>query len=118
MDDLYTVRQYEPHTLVVLRTPSMMNPGDIERVRAGLLRMVDEEKRTHLVLDFGHVQFISSPVIGILLTLHKRLGARPAGTTELVLCGVSPKLMELLKISHLDRLLTIKPTRKEALGRG
>ena len=118
MDDLYTVRQYDPHTLVVFRTPTMMNPGEIERMREGLLRLVEEEKRTHLVLDFGRVQYISSPVIGILLTLHKRLAAAPAGTTQLVLCGVSPKLMELLKISKLDRLLTIKPTRKEALGRG
>ena len=115
MDDLYTVRQYEPHTMVVFRTPSLMNPGDIERVRGGLLRIVDEEKRTHVVLDFGRVQFISSPVIGILLSLHKRLGSAP-GKTQLVLCGVSDKLMDLLKIAKLDRLLTIKASRKEAVG--
>lgn len=116
MDDLYTVRQYEKHTLVVFRTPSMMNPADNERVRAGLLRLVDEEKRTHLVLDFGRVQFISSTVIGVLLTLNKRLAAAPPGTAGLALCGVGPRLLDLLKISKLDRLLTIKPTRKEALA--
>jgi hypothetical protein len=55
-------------------------------------------------------------VIGILLTLNKRLAAAPAGTAGLTLCGVGPKLLDLLKISKLDRLLTIKPTRKEALA--
>ena len=120
MDDLYAVRQYDPQTLVVFRTPSLMNPGDIERIRTGLLRLVEEEKKTHLVLDFGRVQFISSPVIGILLTLNKRLAAPAAGaagTASLVLCGVGQRLLDLLKISKLDRLLTIKATRKEALGR-
>ena len=116
MDDLYTVRHYDKHTLVVFRTPSLMNPADNERVRAGLLRLAEEEKRTHLVLDFGRVQFISSTLIGTLLTLNKRLAAAPAGTAGLVLCGVGQKLLDLLKISKLDRLLTIKPTRKEALA--
>ena len=116
MDDLYTVRQYEKHTLVVFRTPSMMNPADNERVRTGLLRLVEEEGRTHMVLDFGRVQFISSTVIGILLTLNKRLAAGPGGAAGLVLCGVGERLLDLLKISKLDRLLTIKPTRKEALA--
>ena len=115
MDDLYTLRHYDKQTAVVFRTPTLMNPGDVERIRAGLLSLLEEEKPTHLVLDFGRVQFIASSVIGILLTLHKRLSAAPGGT-NLVLCAVGPKLMELLKLSRLDRLLTIKPTRKEALG--
>jgi anti-sigma B factor antagonist len=116
MDELYTLRQSETHTLVVFRTPSMMNPAEIERIRAGLIRLVEEEKRRHVVLDFGRVQFFSSPVIGILLTLNKKFAASPAGTTKLVLCGVGPRLLELLKISRLDRLLTIKKSRKEALS--
>ena len=119
MDDLYAVRQYDEQTLVFFRNSSLMNPADIERVRSGLLHMVEEEKRTHLVLDFHRVQFISSPVIGILLTLHKRFASPPAagakGGASLVLCGVGQRLLDLLKISKLDRLLTIKPTRKDAL---
>jgi anti-anti-sigma factor len=115
MDEVYAVRQFEKHTLVSFRTPSLINPTDVERVRGDLLRMVDEEKRTHLVLDFHKVQFFSSQVIGILLTLNRKLSALPAGSAGLILCGVTPKLMELLKLSRLDKLLTIKPGRKEAL---
>jgi anti-anti-sigma factor len=117
MDDLYTVRHYDKQSLVVFRTPTMMNPTDVEKIRTGLLQLVEEEKRTHLVLDFYRVQFIASSVIGILLTLHKRVAGTPAGTASLILCGVGPKLLELLKLSKLDRLLTIKASRKEALGR-
>jgi hypothetical protein len=67
-------------------------------------------------VDVGRAQFISSPAIGILLTLNKRLAAAPPGTAGLILCGVGRKLLDRLKISKLGRLLTIKPTRKEALA--
>ena len=48
--------------------------------------------------------------------MHKRVASAPSGTASLVLCTVGPKLLELLKLSRLDRLLTIKPTRKDALA--
>jgi anti-anti-sigma factor len=66
-----------------------------------------------MILDFEKVQYLSSQAIGIVLTLNKKLGALPH--SKLVLCGVGPRLMELLKITRLDRLLTVKPTQREAL---
>jgi anti-anti-sigma regulatory factor len=35
--------------------------------------------------------------------------------SKLVLCGVGPRLMELIKITRLDKVLTIKPTQREAV---
>jgi anti-sigma B factor antagonist len=116
MDDIYKLREYGNQTVVSFQTSSLMNTGDVERLRADLIRLVDEEKRTHLILDFRRVQFLSSQVIGILLTLNKKLTGSYAGGANFVLCGVGPQLIELLKISRLDRILTIKPTRKDALG--
>ena len=45
--------------------------------------------------------------------LNKKLGNLKG--SKLVLCGVGPKLMELLKITRLDRILTVKPTQHEAV---
>ena len=116
MDDIYKLRQYGRHTVVAFQTPSLVNAADVERLRAALIRLVDQDKPPHLVLDFRRVQFLSSQVIGILLTLNKKLIGRAVDATPLVLCGVGPQLIELLKISRLDRILTIKPTRKEAIS--
>ena len=113
MDDVYKLREYGKHSVVAFQTTSLMNPLEVERLRADLVRLVDEEKRTLLVLDFRRVQFVSSQVVGIILTLKKKVSAAPGG--KLVLCGVAPRLIELLKISRLDRILTIKETRKEAI---
>lgn len=114
MDDLFKLRQYGTQTVVSFYTPTLINAAEVERVRADLLRLVDEGKQTRLILDFKRVQFFSSQLIGVLLTLNKKLAAGGGG--GLILCGVSERLMELLKISRLDRLLTIKGSRKEALG--
>ena len=109
-NDLYGVREFGKYTAVIFRVRSLMNPTELEQIRAGLLRLVDVEKRSPLVLDFHRVQFLSSQLIGVVLTLHKKL------KSELILCGVSPQILELLKITRLDRLLTIKPTLKEAVA--
>ena|SRR5437016_11627729 len=110
MNDFYTMRQAGKHTVIEFQTPSLMNPQDLERVGLQLFRIVDEEKRDRLVLDFGKVKYLSSQAIGIILTLNKKLSGGSAGGDNLVLCGVGPQLLQLLKITRLDRILTIKNT--------
>jgi len=117
MDDFYTVRQSGKHTVIEFQTPSLMNPQDLERVGSQLFRMVDEEKRTRVVLDFGKVKYLSSQAIGIILTLNKKLTGGAAGGEGLVLCGVGPQLMQLLKITRLDRILTIKNSQQDATAK-
>jgi len=117
MDDFYTVRQSGKHTVIEFQTPSLMTPQDLERVGSQLFRMVDEEKRTRVVLDFGKVKYLSSQAIGIILTLNKKLTGGAAGGEGLVLCGVGPQLMQLLKITRLDRILTIKNSQQDATAK-
>ena len=114
MSEFYRLREYGKHTVVKFSTPTLMNSTDVERLRADVLRLVEEEKKSHLVIDFTGVQFFSSQVIGLLLTFRKRLTTAPA-TGTFQLCGVGPPLLELLKISRLDRILTIKLTYKDAV---
>jgi anti-anti-sigma factor len=117
MDDFYTVRQAGKHTVVEFQTASLMNPQDLERVGSQLFAMVDQEKRTHLVLDFAKVKYLSSQAIGIILTLNKKLSGGSGGGDNLVLCGVGPQLMQLLKITRLDRILTIKDSQQDAVAK-
>ena len=114
--DFYTVRQAGKHTVIEFQTPSLMNPLELERIGAGLFRLIDDDKRDRLVLDFTKVQYLSSQAIGIILTLNKKLTGTSAGGQNLILCGVGPQLMQLLKITRLDRILMIKTTQKEAIA--
>lgn len=113
MDLPLTIQDVEKYTVVEFRTASLMDPIVLENISAALYAIVDEQDRRRIVLDFEPVEFISSQAIGIVLTLKKKLGALPH--SKLVLCGVGDRLMELIKITRLDKVLTIKPTQREAV---
>ena len=109
----FIVQPFDKYSVVEFKPPSWMDPIILEEIGKELYRLVDEEDRRKLLLDFEKVQYLSSQAIGIILTLQKKLGALK--NSKLVLCGVGPKLMELLKITRLDRILTVKPTQHDAV---
>src|SRR4029079_18395642 len=113
MNPHFTVHPFDKSSCREFRTPSLMDPIILEEIGKELYRLVDEEDRRKLVLDFEKVQYLSSQAIGIILTLNKKLSSLKYN--KLVLCGVGPKLMELLKITRLDRILTVKPTQQDAV---
>ena len=113
MNPHFTVHPFDKYSVIEFRTPSLMDPIVLEEIGKELYRLVDEEDRRKLVLDFEKVQYLSSQAIGIILTLNKKLGQLKG--SKLVLCGVGPKLMELLKITRLDRILTVKPSQHEGV---
>lgn len=109
----FNVQQIGEHTVVEFTSPSLMDPIELEQVAQQLYQLVDEQDRRKIILDFEKVQYLSSQAIGILLAMQKKLAALKK--SNLILCGVGARLMELLRITRLDRVLTIKPSQKEAI---
>lgn len=109
----FNVQKIGETTVVEFTSASLMDPMELEQIAQQLYRLVEEEDRRRIVLDFERVQYLSSQAIGVLLALQRKLSA--LGKSSLVLCGVGARLMELLRITRLDRVLTVKPSQKEAL---
>ena len=109
----FIVQPIEKYTVVEFRTASLMDPVVLEDIGSSLYKLVDEQDKRMIVLDFSAVEYLSSQAIGIILTLNKKLGTLKH--TSFVLCGVGPKLMELLRITRLDKVLKVKPSQKEAI---
>lgn len=105
MEPFFTTTQDGPHTLVQFQTETLMSTGDVERISAALVRLVDEEHCRDVLLDFTHVRYLSSQAIGMIINLHKKL-SQARGTLELT--GVNPQLLQLLKITKLDRILKVR----------
>jgi anti-sigma B factor antagonist len=112
MDIHYSVRQAGDKTLVEFKTESLMNPLDLEKMSGALMHLVEAEGRRQVVLDFTPVKYLSSQAIGVILALHKTLTQLDG---KLVLCGVGPQLLQLLKITRLNLVLKVVPTQKEAM---
>jgi len=113
MDLPLTIQPIEKYTVVEFRTASLMDPIQLENIAAAIYKLVDVEDKRQIVLDFEKVEFLSSQALGILMALRKKMAPLPH--SSLVLCGVGPKLMELIKITRLDKVLKIKPSQKEAV---
>jgi anti-anti-sigma factor len=113
MDVPLTIQPIEKFTVVEFRTPSLMDPVILERISGVVYNLVDVEDKRAIILDFEQVQYLSSQALGIVMGLRQKLEKLPHGC--LVLCGVGPKLLELLKITRLDKVLKIKPSQKEAV---
>lgn len=67
-----------------------------------------------MAVDLSQVMFLSSAGLGGLVTLNKRA---VAGGGKLVIHGVQESILQLLKLTRLDKLLTIEPTRDAAIKR-
>ncbi|MCC7349370.1 MAG: STAS domain-containing protein [Phycisphaerales bacterium] len=113
MNSAYILQQIGKYTVVEFRIASLMDPSQLQQIGEELYPLVDQQDKRLIVLDFEAVQYLSSQAIGIVLTLHKKLAAIGG---KLILCGVGARLMELLRITRLDRLLTIKPTQNDVIN--
>lgn len=108
-----TIQPIKTWVVVEFQTASLMDALELQAIGDALYHLVDAQDKRLIILDFSRVEFLSSQAIGILLTMNKKLAALPR--SKLVLCGVGARLTELLRITRLDKILTVKPSQKEAI---
>jgi anti-sigma B factor antagonist len=96
-----------PGTLILRLT------GPLTLVAAVALRdqLRDAEKPRLIILDLTGVPYVDSA--GMSEIIHHELYCRD-NNARLVVTGVNHRVMEMLKTTHLDKILTLKPTVEEA----
>lgn len=83
-------------------------------LRSLLLAAVDGADPPLVVIDLSQTTFFGSSFIELLFRLWNRVQARPAGA--FAICGVTQYCEEVLRVSHLDTLWHLYPTRDEAVA--
>jgi anti-anti-sigma factor len=86
---------------------------DLQGVKADLAPLA-AERETILILDLSNVESADSSGLGVLLYLNGI--AEEAGST-LRLAGATRRLLELLKITHADKVLTLDADVSSSLSR-
>ncbi len=102
----FTITRTGDYTVIDFLNASMMDVQELARAQKALEKMVDEQDRRRMVLNFERVQFLSSQTIGILISLSSRIKKLKGG--RLIVVGVGERMAELLKITRLDKVLEIK----------
>ena len=65
-----------------------------------------------MVLDLSGVDFVDSLGLGSMLSLLRRMA--PAG--RLVLAGCRPQVEQVVRLTRLDRVLTLRPNVADAFA--
>jgi anti-sigma B factor antagonist len=115
LDPIYiTVRTEGDVKVVAFKLHRITEEDNIEQLGHELFSLVDQQGCRKLVVDLQDVEYITSSVIGKLISLHRKLH-RAGGA--LVLCNLSAKLDEVLRTSRLIDYFQSAGSVEEALAR-
>ncbi len=91
----------------------ILDEANIAEIGATLNALIDEVEQPKLVLDFVSVDHLSSAALGMLINANNRIKQRNG---QLRLTNIKPQIFEVFRITKLDRLFRIYPSRAEALA--
>ena len=79
--------------------------------KAKLVHLV-QSGHERIVMDMAALEYIDSSGLGALIAGVKALGGRG----EIVLCGITPRLLSLLQLTHVDRLFQLFDSVEDAMS--
>ena len=98
--------------IVRFLTSQVLDEMNVQQLGEELRQIVDKQYLVKVVINFERVKFLSSAVLGKLISLHKRL-AKEKG--RLALCCINKDVMQVFKITRLDKLIPIFKGEDEAI---
>ena len=107
------VAQMGEVTVVRFLDRKILDEVNIQELGAELFRLVEQENRKSLLLNFSNVEFLSSAALGKLITLDKKVKAHSG---RLKLSNIRPEIYEVFAITKLNKLFDIKDDEADALA--
>ena len=93
-------------------TSQVLDELNVQQLGQELNDLVDKEGKTKLVINFSKIKFLSSAVLGKLISLNKKLSAQKG---RLAFCHINSDVMQVFKITRLDKLIPIYDDEDEAV---
>ena len=98
--------------IVTFALEKILEEADIRGLEASIMPLIDQDEHTNLVLDFSRVKFLTSSVLGLLIRISKKVYEADG---KLRLCGIGRNILEIFKITRLDRVFEIREDVAESL---
>jgi anti-anti-sigma factor len=105
--------QTNADVLVVYFTDAqILDESKIQQISEELMAVVNKCPSSKLLLNFNQVKFMSSSVLGRLVHLNKKCKTEKV---DLKLCNIAPEIMEVFKITRLNRVFDIYDDEQSAI---
>ena len=100
--------------IVSLLLPEILESEEFGALNDALTELIAQEPSGAWVLDLTNADYMGSSMLGLMVNV-RQLIKKAKGT--LILCGMSPRLMEVFRACSLHQLFTIVGNRGDAVKR-
>lgn len=102
--ELLIFEEKGPIWVGTIRANSVLSASNVSEFGAEVLAFVSERQGVNLLLNFEHVDYLSSAVLTELLRVNKAI---QDSSGNLRLCAVAPIIREVFEITNLDQIFVI-----------
>ncbi len=99
--------------VIYFKDAKILDEVQILKISEELMNIATKACGGKLLLAFNEVEYLSSAVLGKLMALHKKC---KADKTNLKMCELSPTILEVFKITKLNKIFSIYPTEDKAIA--
>ena len=110
--DFLMVQRYENIVLAKVMKERLLDAMSITSLGEALVAECDRTAKISLVIDVSEVGYLSSSMIGKLEAVHK---AAKLGKGRVAIAGLKPVLLQMFKITQLDKLFEFMPEAEQAI---
>ena len=82
------------------------------KIQTHLSKMIDQSSKAQFVLDMSNVEFMSSSVLGALVSLQKQAD-RKGGYVRMA--AASGALLKMIKVTNMDKVMALFPSAAAAV---
>lgn len=100
-------------TVVRFVDRKVLDDESIQELGKELFDLVEMQNRRQLLLNFANVEFISSATLGKLIVLDRKVKTAKG---RLRMCHIRPEILEVFRITKLDKVFDIRDEEAEALA--
>lgn len=100
-------------TVVRFIDKKVLDEESIQELGKELFELVEVQNRRQMLLNFSNVEFISSATLGKLIVLDRKVKTAKG---RLRMCHIRPEILEVFRITKLDKVFDIRDEESEALA--
>ncbi len=107
------IRKQDQITIVEFVDRNILDEANIAQIGEEIGTLVNDDPSPKLLISFANVDHLSSAALGALITINSRIKAKDG---QLRLADINSQIIEVFRITRLDRLFQIHPGTREALA--
>ncbi|MHC4386183.1 MAG: STAS domain-containing protein [Planctomycetota bacterium] len=101
-----------PVVIATLTDEKILDEDQLRGLEGSFLPLIEQTPGIQLIIDFTNVKFLTSSVLGLLIRISKKAYETEG---ELRLCSIGPKILEVFRITRLDKIFDISTSVDDAM---